>query len=347
LAIAPGQTAVVSLTGGTPPFTAFPVNNVLVSVSTLGSAVSVTGLQETSEALVRIVDTAGVSRILPVAVSAQISNTPNASLFTNLPARPVLPPLSSRTYTISGGTPPYNVMAAQPAVLLPQVRGAALILQTGQVGTSQLTITDAAGFRLTYTVQVQGVMSPLSLSATEFSSVVGEKTGVWISGGRPPYRVHTTNGVASGVIRDGNVLWLELMAAGNGIVTVYDADLNQVTMTVNAEKSSLPDKFTLAPQKVTISESLTFDASGNPQATVVPLRLTKAVSPVSVFSSYPGLLIPTFDGTFVSVHTPYQDGKPVPPCIDDDVIVTITVIDGMGQSASTDITIRDTGACTP
>jgi hypothetical protein len=347
LAVAPGNSTSTSILGGTAPFTALSANDALVSVATSGAVVSITGLQETAEVLVRVIDSQGVSRTLPVAVAAPTS--PPASgvaLFSNLPAQPSLSPNTLRTYTIGGGTAPYSVSSSQPTVLSPNVRGAALVLQAGQVGSTQLTITDAVGARLSYTMQVQSSVAPLALSSTGVFGPVGTITTVQISGGRPPYGMFGDGtGVAAGSVMNGNVLSLELLGPGNGLITVYDADFNKVTMTAVATGTAVSNKFGMAPAQVTISESLTLDANGNPQPTVVPLKLTKAEPPISVFSSHPQLLLPTVNGTVVQVTTPSKDGKAIPPCIDGDTNVTITIIDAVGQSATSNIIIRNTGDC--
>lgn len=346
LSVAPGNTSSVGLIGGAPPFTAVATNEALVAVSTAGAVLSVTGLQETAEVLVRVIDSQGVSRTLPVTVAASASSTPNAPLFSNLPAQLMLSPQSSRTYTIGGGTPPYSVVSSQAGVLSPNLRGTALVLQTGQVGTAQLTIVDAAGTRLLYTVQVQSSVSPLSLSASDFADKVGAQMSVWVSGGRPPYTVSTTGSVRASAIQSDNAIVLELTAVGSGGVTVYDANLNKVTMTTMAANTALANTFGLSPVRVTISETLATDASGTLQPTVIPFRLTKAEPPVSVFSSHPNLLMPTVNGNFVQVSTPVKEGKAMPPCVDGDVTVTITVIDSVGQSASSQVMVLNSGSCT-
>lgn len=347
ISVAPGNTTTVNLVGGTPPFTALASNSALVAVSTSGAVLAVGGLQETTETLVRVVDSQGLTRSLPVTVAATGHTTGNAPLFVNLPVQTILSPLSSRTFTIGGGVPPYSVISSQAAVVNPSLRGAALVLQTGQNGTAQLSISDAAGASLSYNIQVQqSGLTPLSLSATEFMDEVGAEMTVWISGGRPPYRLQSANDVVNGVIKNGNVLSLELANMGNGQITVYDADFNQVVMTVIAEKTALATKFALSPAQVTISESLTVDASGNRQATIIPLRVTKAEPPISVFSSHPNLLMPTVNGTTIEVRTPIKDGKPVPACVDKDTEVSISIIDRAGQGAISKITIKDNGPCT-
>jgi hypothetical protein len=345
VAVAPGNTSTVTVIGGSAPFTALAANDALVAVSTSGATVSITGLQETTEVLVRVIDSQGVSRVLPVAVAATSTNTANIALFSNLPTQPSLSPSTTRTYTIGGGTAPYSVTSSQPAVLTPNLRGSALSLQAGQVGTSLLTITDAAGASLRYTMTVQSTVSPLTLSTTGIFGTVGTKGTVQISGGRPPYGMFGDGaGVAAGSV-NGNILSLELLGPGNGVITVYDADFNKVTMTAVATGTALSNKFGMSPAQVTISETLTVDASGAPQATVIPLKLTKAEPPISVFSSNPTLLLPKVNGTVVEVSTPVKDGKAIPPCVDGDTNVTITIIDSVGQSATSNIIIRNTGEC--
>jgi len=130
-----------------------------------------------------------------------------------------------------------------------------------------------------------------------------------------------------------------------GVATVYDSENTSVPLTVVATGLALPTKFALSPAKVVISERLALGPTGLPQQTVVALNLSKAVAPVQVFSSAPQLLMPTVVGNTVEVRTPGTAQSPLPPCVDAEATVVITVIDSVGQSATADIVIRDAGAC--
>lgn len=346
LAVVPGGTGLVSLQGGMPPFTAVPASQGWVSAAVTDRSLSITGLLEVAETTVRITDSLGVTRLLPVSVSPAGSAGAGVALFTNLTSQTSLLPGGGKAFTVAGGTGPYIVTSSRAAVLAASLNGQTLRLQAGVAGTAVITVTDALGTQISRTVAVLGTPSPLALSSSALFGAVGTTASVTIVGGRPPYGMYgDASGVAAGSVT-GNVLSLELMAPGNGVVTVLDADFNTVTTTVVATGTAAPTKFTLSPAKLLIPEALALDATGQPQQTVIALKLYKAEPPVQVFSSAPALLKPTLNGSTVEVRTPGTAASPVPPCVDADTIVTITVLDAAGNTATTEITVREGGACT-
>lgn len=347
LSIAPGAQGAVTLQGGAAPFTVVSASPALVTASVTGNVVTVTGWLEGVDAEVRIIDSQGVTRSLPVTVAPPPVSNSGTALFTNVPQLLALPPQSARAYTIAGGAGPYSVISSQPAVVLPSVRGSTLTLQTGIPGTVTVVVTDAAGQQVRHTMTVESSVAPLALSSTAIEGRTNTVSTVFIAGGRPPYRATVDGaGVASVKVLNGNVLELEWLAAGAGVVTVFDADNSAVTLVMEATGLPLPTELTLVPAKVTISERLTLNTAGQPQQTVISLVLYKAEGAVQVFSSAPHLLMPTLLGNIIEVRTPGTATSPRPPCVDAEALVTITVVDSLGQSDSTDIVIRDAGACT-
>jgi hypothetical protein len=213
------------------------------------------------------------------------------------------------------------------------------------VGASAITLSDATGQQLTRNVGVQAGSPPLALSSTVLVGVVGSQQTVQIAGGRPPYAMYSDgSGVVVGSVT-GSTMTLTIMTSGNGRATVYDADRSTVVASVVATGTATPTVLTLLPAKVTISENLSLDANGKAQQTSLMLSLYAAASPVQVFSSAPGLLKPTLSGNTVVVTTPGTASAPLPACVDADTTVTITVIDALGKSVTSDILIRNTGAC--
>lgn len=344
LTMVPGGVATVALLAGTPPFTVQSPSSAHVSASVVGSTLTVSGHLETLDAQVRVLDSMGLVRLLPVTVAVPTS-TGGGALFSNLPQPLSLPVGVTRAYTMGGGTGPYTVTAVNPAVVQPTVRGHLLSLTAGVPGTVPLVITDAVGAQLWKTVTVERGTAPLALSASELGGVTGDLLTAYVTGGRPPYRLGLdSSGIAAGSIF-GSTLTLSLVNPGAGVATVYDSDNTTVPLTVVATGLALPTKFALAPAKVVISELLGIGPTGLPQQTVVSLSLSKAIAPVQVFSSAPQLLMPTVVGNTIEVRTPGTALSPLPPCVDLDTTVIITVIDAAGQTATTDIVIRNVGAC--
>jgi hypothetical protein len=343
LTLAPGAIGTVSLQGGTPPFTVASSSATEVAAWVSGRTVSVNGLVAATGVTVKVVDSLGVTGTLPVTVATPAAGA--VALFTNVGTQEVLSTGSTRVFTVGGGTAPYVVSSGNPASVRAALNGITLTLQGGVVGASTLTLSDATGQQLTRNVGVQAGSPPLALSSTVLVGVVGSQQTVQIAGGRPPYAMYSDgSGVVVGSVT-GSTMTLTIMTSGNGRATVYDADRSTVVASVVATGTATPTVLTLLPAKVTISENLSLDANGKAQQTSLMLSLYAAASPVQVFSSAPGLLKPTLSGNTVVVTTPGTASAPLPACVDADTTVTITVIDALGKSVTSDILIRNTGAC--
>lgn len=343
--LAPGASATVALAWGTPPFTAEPLSRSHVAASVVGSTLTVTGLLEAVDTQVRVTDSRALIQMLSVTVAAPSDTGGAVALFSNLPQPLSLPFGAIRAYTLGGGTGPYAVTSSNPAVLLPSLRGNLLSLTAGVAGTVSLKISDAAGATLWSLVTVQSAVAPLTLSKLVMGGAVGLQESIAIAGGRPPYQVvFDGSGVATGSV-NGGTLTLALLAPGSGVVTVYDSQGAAVNLSVVATGAALSTKFGISPAKVVISEQLVVDANGLPQQTTIVFSLGKVTAPVQVFSSAPQLLMPTVVGDTVVVRTPGTAASPQSPCVNGTTLVTITVIDAAGQTATSDIVITDAGAC--
>lgn len=348
VALAPGGSKVVSILGGTLPYTVISGNTSVVTTSVEYSALTLTAGTEGVGIPVRVQDSTGLVRVLPVTVVATAYAATGVAFFTNLSAPQDLSPGASRTFTLGGGTGPYVVTSDRPDVVSATVRGATLLLKGGVAGQATLRLEDATGAWFPRLVSVQLVPVPLAVSSQAVYDAVGNSVALQILGGRPPYAMYgTASGVVAGSV-SGSVLNLTLLTAGNGFVTVYDAERNTVNVSVVATGTTTPTVLTLSPAAVSISENLAKDASGASVQTVVKLALFKATEPYQVFSSATSLLNVEKTTGGVLVKTPVDStGKPLAPCVDADTKVTITVVDSStGASVASVITVQNAGACT-
>ena len=338
LAVTPGATAAITVSGGVPPYTVSSGSPLVASASVSGSVITVTGIAEGVGAEVQVTDSNGVTHTALVTVAANSSSGSGLALFTNIPASLTLPPNNGRTYTIGGGQGPYVVTTSNPAVATVTVRGSAVTLQTVAFGTSTLQITDGLGNRLLRTVVVRASAAPLVLGSSSISGVVGTTTRVGIAGGTPPYRVPTsTTSVGLASVVSGDSLSITFAQVGGpAMISVLDAENNSASVAITgiAELSNL----SVSPARITISEH-------QPQPIMVPILVTNAVQPLRVFTSHPYSLTPSVNGNVVEVRTLGTIAAPISPCVDIDTQVYITVIDGTGASAATVITIDDNGTC--
>lgn len=349
--ISPGSQKSITIIGGTGPFTAASLSPLTAGVSVNGNVVSVSGLSEGANAEIKIFDTKGVTQSVFVTVAAPMPSPSGLALFSNMPDNLSLRPLNSVTFTLGGGTPPYTLSSSNPAVLSGEVRGAALILKPGAAGNAMLTVSDSGNGRISQRVFVQTTAAPLALSATSVSAQVASTASVGISGGMPPYTAlsNATNLAGSGVVVSGDQLLLTgQFAGGPGLVTVKDSEGATARLDFFATSISSPT-LVASPSALTISELLTSSPSGVPQPTVIPIRLLGGKPPYRVFTSFPRLLRGTVDDATntLTISTLSDSGGVYAPCVAEDTVVAITVIDSNSGSAEVAVTIRDNGPVCP
>lgn len=329
--VLPGASKVITISGGTGPYTAASISPLVAGVSVNGSALTVRGLSEGVNAEVKVFDSKGVTQTALVTVAAPIPSASGLALFSNMPANLSLRPRNSVTYTLGGGTPPYNVVSSNTAVLSGQVRGAALILQPGIAGNATVTVTDSSTQTLSQRIYVMTTSAPLILSSSAVTAEVGSSVTVGIAGGMPPYSATTTATtlIGSGLVVNGDQLTVNLQFVGGpGVVTVRDSEGAVAKLDVTA--TALLSNLSVSPSSITISEL---------SLTTFPIRVLLGKAPYLVFTSHPGLLRPTVSGNTVTVTTPNV------PCVDLNTAVIITVIDATGASAATTVNIQDNGDC--
>ncbi len=347
LAVSPGSTGAVTITGGTPPFTVVAAKPTIATATVSGNAVTVTGVSEGVNAELRVIDSKGVTQTAVVTVAAPLPSTAGLALFSNMPFNLTLRPNTSRTFTLRGGTGPYSAASSNPAAVATTVRGSALILDAGVSGSTTLTITDNTGQTLTQTVHLLTTSAPLALTSTAVTGMVGTTTTVGIAGGLPPYRaVNTaTTQVGKATVISSETLQITFLSAGAPMrISVLDAEDNSVNLDITA--TAALSGMAVSPSKVTISERLSRDVSGQALQTQIPLVFVNARLPLSLFTSHPHLLALTvFLRNTATVHTLGDTTSPLSPCVDADTDVTITGIDASGASASATITITDNGTC--
>jgi len=349
--LAPGATKTVTVTGGTPPFTALTTKPTVATATAIGSEISVKGLSEGVNAELRVIDSRGATQTAAITVAAPTPSPSNLALFTNIPTNLTLRPNTSQTFTLGGGTGPYTVVSSNTAAVSTTVRGGALIFDAGVGGSATLTVTDNTGSTLVEPpiVRVLNTSAPLSVDSTSKTGMVGTTTTIGIAGGLPPYRTVSTSTpqVGTANVIDGDRLVISFGNVGGPMrVAVIDAEGSSVNVDITA--TAVLSAMTVSPSRIVISELLSRDtATGNLKQTSIPLLFVNGKPPIRVFTSHPRLLTPaaTDNSNLVTVTTPGTASAPLAPCVDLTTEVFITGIDSSGASASTSVTISDNGAC--
>lgn len=123
---------------------------------------------------------------------------PNAALFTTAPAQVTLDAGASASYQLNGGTPRYSATSSNPNAVKASTDGLALKLAAVTPGSALISVTDAAGSKLSFNVTVVPPGSAAPLAVTPTSLAVGNCTTripLLFSGGAAPYRVLTSDNV--------------------------------------------------------------------------------------------------------------------------------------------------------
>lgn len=331
VSVLPGASKTISISGGTGPYSAASISPLVAGVSVNGNGLTITGLSEGVNASVKVFDSKGATQTALVTVSAPMPSATGLALFSNMPSNLSLRPRNSVTYTLGGGSPPYNVTSSNSAVLSGQIRGAALILQPGIAGNATLTVTDSLSQPLSQRVYVMTTLAPLTLGTSALTVSVGSAAYVGIAGGMQPYSATSsaTTLVGSGLVVSGEQLIVTgQYVGGPGVVTIRDAE--GATAKLDVTTIALLSNLSVSPSEITIAESV---------GAAFPIRVLLGKPPFLVFTSHPGLLRPTASGDTVFVVSPNV------PCVSENTVVVITVIDASGAAATTAVNIQDNGSC--
>jgi hypothetical protein len=345
LALVPGASQALTVSGGTPPFTVVASNASIATASVAYSTVTVVGVSEGVNAGVRVIDSRGVTQTLLVTVAAPTPSPSGLALFSNMPAYLTLRPRTSQTFTLGGGTGPYIAVSSNPAALETTVRGGGLILNAGVGlgGAINVMVGDTNGNTLNHTVRVLNTSAPLALSSSAITGVEGTSTRVGIAGGLPPYRMASALPSVANIVNGDTLAITFGFIGGPKRVTVLDAENNAANLDITS--TALLSPITVSPSAITISEQLSRDAAGVAQITTIPLLFLNAKQPLQVFTSHPNLLVPSVNGVAVTVSTPGTVDSPIAPCVDTETKVVITGIDATGSSGSAVVTVIDGGIC--
>ena len=325
-------TSVVSMVGTTPTLT-------LTGVAA-GSAV------------VNVLDSTGSLAAISVTVGS--GGGGGAALFTTAPGTITIANGAAPVYSVSGGTGPYTATSSNPAVATTPtgaLLGGVLTITSTGPGSTNVLIVDAVGASVTIAVTVTpAATTPLVVTPSTVTANVGDVLSFTISGASPAYSIAVNNtsvatSSTAAVAASGGAFTITLRNVGTTTVAITDS-LGQTTtlaLTVNATATTLR----LSPSAITVGEDLS-------ALTSVVLNIYGGTAPYSAFTddlvlsgvSIAGNVltvgvgtkgnrcISSFDNTdpLAPVYTPYGT-----------VPVTLTVVDFLGASATSVMTIRDNG----
>ncbi|MFZ6798660.1 beta strand repeat-containing protein [Undibacterium sp. Di24W] len=287
----PGAKAVYAVGGGTAPYVATS-SNINVAKAEVANNVLTVNAVSAGSAEFLVFDATGVS--VKIALTVGSGGGSSVELYTTAGTGVVTPKGSSNTYIVGGGKAPYKATSSNSAVVTvpSNVSGTEFTISSVAVGSSQVTIFDATGASVSFSVTVSSGDSGVSLFTTAGNSItlaVGKSDTYVIGGGVAPYS--STSGNASVVtakVSGGTTLELNPVAAGSTQVTVYDNSGNSVTIGVTVTATTITE-IDVQPNGATgnVGDGLKFLVSGGkpPYAITVNNTSIASVAPATVTSS--------------------------------------------------------------
>jgi hypothetical protein len=381
LTLAVGATSpTYTISGGNAPYVSTSSNPSIASGNVVGTSFTITaGSAAGGPVNIGVIDATGNSKTVAVTVGSSSAGTP----FTTAPSAITLPtsvgtPLvpAASTYTISGGTAPYRVSSSNTAFVIASVTtgaGISTLNITGiGAGTANVLVTDAAGvtaplISVTVTPLATTALNvlPAGPSSSPVTANVGDILNFIVSGGSPNYAI-TVNNPAIALLSAGinvNVASLSGIASGTtfkvsmknvGSTSFAVVDSLGQTSTVNLSVAAPSTLLRLSPSAEQIGE----DFGGTkavPSTGTVVLSIYGGTAPYAAYTSDLTLTSVTLNGVASPPTITVDHGSNNNYCITPinatttthgTYAVTITVVDSLGASAVSILTIADNGLAT-
>lgn len=226
-----------------------------------------------------------------------------------------------RGFGVSGGKAPYTVVSANPGIARVEARTNLFMVWGVSAGSTQITVTDAAGARQQGTVHV-GTTKPLSVSA-DATILAGGKGELVISSGNPPYTV-TTSAHLTAALKGND-------AQGRPVYTLTAKSIGQGTVTVKDGKAQTASKTVTVKEWVTLSfPQLTAEPRAIDVGQTTPLTVSGGKPPYTVTASNPAAVTIQQQATGQYAVTGRQAG-----------VVGIVAKDSAGTTRELSLTIRN------
>ncbi|MEB0031459.1 hypothetical protein QN372_11935 [Undibacterium sp. RTI2.1] len=338
IVVAINSSSTYAISGGLAPYFASSSNTSVVVPSVNGSTLVINGLLA-GTGKVSIRDSSG----LTISINVSVGKGVPVTLFTSAPSIITIGQGASPNYTIGGGTAPYTAGSSNVAVATVTLAGSSLVINGVAPGTANIVVTDNVGATVTIVVTVIATTSTtLTVSPSTVIAYAGDTLAFRIDGGSAPYSVISNNSAIAtipnnSVSASGGTFTAFLAKPGS--VSIVVADATGLTQTINITVNVAISNMFLSPSDWSISET---------NNSTVNLAIKGGNGPFQVFttntilSSVSGTLpqasnVLTFDGTTVGVAIGSQGTR----CVSSDTVISIVVKDSLGQSATSNMTIKD------
>lgn len=336
-----------SIGGGKAPYKSTSSNTDVVTTSINNNQLLVTGKNAGIEQVL-IFDSLGASISITVNVGSSTSNTDLFVASAN--AITIAPNTSNVTFTVGGGAPVYSASSSNTSVATVSISGSTLTINSLNSGTVQVIVFDTKGNSVSLTVTVGASSSSSSQVAVlpeNATGNVGNSLVFLVNGGTPAYTITVNNPSIATVTpttvgTNGGSFTANLLNTGSTEITVTDAtgQTKSFTLTVSQVATSLR----LSPESLTVAEDSTADFS---------LNIFGGTGPYTAFTSDQTLSSVSTTGSILTVGLGTKLNRCINPIDESGTRVpfgtfniTLTVVDSLGASATSILTIKDNGVGT-
>lgn len=341
ISIGTGKQSTFTVSGGKPPYTGTSSNISVAKINLTNNLATISG-DATGNAQVLIFDSSGTSISIALTVEPTTTYYP---LYTTAAGSISIPINTVASYIIGGGSPPYRVSSSSPAIATASVIGSIFNVNSLTAGTAKISIFDTTGALLT--IDLTTTPPPIIGIETQPNSAagnVGDSLQFQVSGGTPPYGITINNGSIATITTptvgsSGGSIFATLLNAGSTNISIIDSlgQTKSIALTVNQQSALLR----LSPNQIVIAED---NIEG------IKLNIFGGAGPYRAFTSDQALTSVSVVGSTLTVGLGTNANRCINP-IDTSGVrvpfatfdVTITVIDSLGASATTTLSIKDNG----
>ncbi len=340
--LAPRETTTYTIGGGIQPYSVSSSNTSSVNATVSGTTLTLSATTTGGNAQVVVTDATGKT----VAIAVTVGSGPAIALFTSAPSAITISPGASPNYSVGGGTAPYTATSSNVGVVTTNVVGATLTINGVSAGVATVVIRDAVGATVTLNVTTSSVAGP-SLAVYPSTAIgnAGDTLTFTVAGGTPGYTATINNpGVATvsptTVASSAGTFTAKLLNAGATTISIIDVSgqTQTVTLTVNQVSPLLR----LSPSALQIGED-------NNNAIV--LNVFGGTGPYRAFTSdlnrapvtgvgVVGTAL-TIDAVAATARCFTADSVAPNPAPGSTYVITVTVVDSLGASATSALTIKD------
>lgn len=319
---------VYAVGGGKAPYTVSSSNRFVALAGVSGNKITVGGVAE-GTASVEVRDALGAA----VTFAVTVSDGDDRALYTTAPSALTLTPGSTTLpFEARGGVAPYVVASDNPSVITVSQSGSTFSLTALIAGSANVTVTDNTGVDPKI-IAVSVKTNPgtaLALNPAAATGNVGDTITVLVSGGTGNYVSATAaNATIATASLSGSSVSISLKAAGTTAVSVRDSAGQIVQIAVTATNTAAALR--LSPAEFTVSE-----LNNSP----FQVSIFGGTGPYRVFVNDQTLASATVSGTVVTIGLGTQGSR----CVDSDTVVNLSVIDSLGATGTSELTINNESA---